>query len=277
MNLGYVHGFIIILFLCSSVNAQNSDGARFWKQPENHSLLLLTQTAGWHHDSLVVAEEKFTEMAETQNWLLTKANNLDNYFQSVVTLRRFSVIVFLLTSGPIFSEVHQASFKQFVDEGGAVVGVHSAADTNKHWPWFLQLIGAEFVGHPNIQNATMITETTTHPSTSFLPPTWQLTEEYYNFAKPLKFDDKKILLRVDENSYQGGIHGNPHPISWTKTHQPAGSRIWYTALGHTPQGYTGSAPWNMWFRAHLVAGVQWAANGTVEARARWQEFKKDIL
>lgn len=240
------------------------------------SVLVLTAMAGWEHDSVSNATALFRLHAEYRGWSLTVSSNPDEHFMSAAALRRFDVIVFLLTSGPLFSHIHKQSFREYVDEGGAVVGIHSAVDTNRDWPFFLKLFGAEFVGHPDIQWARMWTADRAHPTTAFLPETWEIEEEFYNFAEPLRLDDKDVLLSVDEESYEGGAHGTIHPISWTRSHLPAGSRVWYTALGHTREAYS-SFEWPYrQFQLHVALGVEWAANGTALARQRGSALLKDV-
>lgn len=72
-----------------------------------------------------------------------------------------------------------------------------------------------------------------HQSTRHLPRQWIREDEWYNF-KDLN-PNREVLLTLDEQSYEGGTHGEHHPISWC--HEYEGGRAFYTGLGHTPESY----------------------------------------
>jgi type 1 glutamine amidotransferase len=129
------------------------------------------------------------------------------------------------------------------------VGIHAATDTEYDWPWYNKLAGAYFESHPKQQNAVLQVVNNTHPPTSFLPNRWQRYDEWYNFKKPEP--DVKVLLKIDETTYEGGKMNNNHPMAWY--HAYDGGRAFYTALGHTDASY--SEPL---FLRHVLAGIQYA-------------------
>ena len=86
-------------------------------------------------------------------------------------------------------------------------------------------------------------------ATKGLPSEWNRTDEWYNF-KNLNAS-VKVLLTIDESSYQGGKNGNFHPMSWQ--HQFEGGRAFYTALGHTEASYQEPL-----FLKHLTGGILYA-------------------
>src|SRR5690606_7003198 len=117
----------------------------------------------------------------------------------------------------------------FIMNGGGFVGIHSASDTEYGWPFYGELIGAYFAGHPDPQTGTINIEDPDHPSTRALPSQWTRFEEWYNFqANPRP--SVSVLATVDESTYTGGTMGADHPIVWCR--EFAGGRSWYTALGH---------------------------------------------
>ena len=61
-----------------------------------------------------------------------------------------------------------------------------------------------------------------------------------------------VLLTADESTYQGGTHGDYHPMSWY--HEYDGGKSFYTALGHTVESYQDTL-----FLEHVRRGVMWAA------------------
>jgi type 1 glutamine amidotransferase len=58
------------------------------------------------------------------------------------------------------------------------------------------------------------------------------------------------VLRLDESSYQGGNHGEDHPIAWYREYE--GGRTFYTGLGHTEAAYDDPD-----FQKHLMGGIRY--------------------
>jgi glucose/arabinose dehydrogenase len=111
------------------------------------------------------------------------------------------------------------------------------------------MIGGSFKSHPANQEATLIINDKNHPSTDSLPATWTRTDEWYNF-KNLN-PDVKVLISIDEKSYQGGENGDKHPMAWY--HNFDGGRVFYTELGHTNESF--SEPL---YLKHILGGIQYA-------------------
>lgn len=188
---------------------------------------------------------------------LGKENNFDvdtSEDASVFTddqLKKYKAIIFLSPTGDsILNERQQASFKKFIHGGGGFVGIHAATDCLYSWDWYGKLVGAYFVKHPAIQQATLIVTDNTHISTKHLSQTWVHTEEWYNFKN--FNNDVKVLIKVDEKTYNGGTMGEFHPISWY--HEFDGGRAFYTALGHTAEDFNTDEI----FLKHVLGGIKYA-------------------
>ena len=145
-------------------------------------------------------------------------------------------VVFLLTSGDVLDPPQEAALQRYVEGGGGFVGVHSAANTETHWPFFGRLLGARFRGHPAVQVATVVVTDGAHPATRGLPHRQRRTDEWYAFrANPRPH--VHVLLRVDEHTYRPGAFamGRDHPIAWTQ--RIGAGRSFFTALGHAAATY----------------------------------------
>ena len=68
-------------------------------------------------------------------------------------LKKFDVIMFMLTTGDILNTEQQSALQEFIRSGKDFVGVHSASDTEYKWPWYTQLVGHTFYIHTEIQTA----------------------------------------------------------------------------------------------------------------------------
>jgi cytochrome c len=69
--------------------------------------------------------------------------------------------------------------------------------------------------------------------------------------------DVSVVLTVDESSYEGGTHGDYHPMSWY--HDYDGGRAFYTELGHTEASYTEEN-----YLKHLLGGIRYAIGDNEE-------------
>ena len=165
-------------------------------------------------------------------------------------LSKYRAVIFLNTTGDILNSSQKTAFQQYIEAGGGFAGIHSASDTEHNWGWYGGLVGAYFQSHPNIQTATIKVEDLSHPSTAFLAPSWQRTDEWYNFnVNPRGI--VHVLASLDESTYSGGTMGTDHPIAWCQTYD--GGRSWYTAGGHTKEAYSEEP-----FQQHILGGIQYA-------------------
>lgn len=216
-------------------------------------VLVFSKTSGFRHGSIPSAITALTELSQAHGFEVAFTEDATVF--NAANLAQYEAVVFLLTSGDVLNGTEQAAFEAYIRNGGGYVGVHSASDTEYSWPWYGQLVGSYFDNHPSIQNADVLLEDATHPSTQNLPATWQRNDEWYNFQsnpRASAASDIKVLLTLDEDSYNGGQMGDDHPISWY--HEYDGGRSWYTGMGHTNASYADAD-----FRSHLLGGILYAA------------------
>jgi cytochrome c len=212
--------------------------------------LVFTKTAGFRHDSIAAAIAAVQQLGDA-NCFAVEATEDAAIFNSS-DLERFTVVMFLLTTGDVLNEPQQVAFEQWLTTGRGWVGVHSAADTEYSWPFYGAMIGGYFAGHPAPQQATIHVEDAGHPSTDFLPAQWVRFDEWYDYL-PNPWPVVQVLLRLDESTYSGGQMGADHPIAWYQVYE--GGRVWYTGGGHTIESYS-----EVLFRRHILGGILWAAH-----------------
>ncbi len=213
------------------------------------AVLVFTRTTGFRHDSIPDAIAAVRRIA-SENGLAVDATEDPSAFTDA-NLAPYRAVLFLLTTGDVLDDEQQDAFERWIRAGGGWVGVHSASDTEYDWPFYGDLVGAYFAGHPEIQPAALRVEDRVHPATAALPEVWPRTDEWYNFrANPRP--SVHVLATLDESTYSGGSMGADHPIAWC--HEIAGGRAFYTAGGHTRESYAEPL-----FLAHLTGGILWAA------------------
>jgi type 1 glutamine amidotransferase len=226
-----------------------SAGAAAETAPASFTILVFSKTAAFRHESIADGIAAIRALGAEHGFAVDATEDAGRFNDE--TLARYRIVVFLLTTGDILDAGQKDALEHYVEGGGGFVGIHSASDTEHHWPWFGRLVGTWFANHPKIQRATVHIEDPDHPSTRGLPRDWERSDEWYNFVGNPR-GVVHVLASVDETTYSGGKMGSDHPIAWC--HGVKAGRSWYTALGHTRESY--SEPL---FREHLLGGIESAA------------------
>lgn len=238
-----VAGFLALLFVLSSCTPSGK------KQ-----ILVFSKTNGYRHESIETGIDAIRQLGQ-KNGFEVVATEADSVFTDDY-LSQFAALVFLNTTGEIFDPIQRIAFRRFIQAGGGFVGIHSAADTEYTWPWYNQLLGAQFHSHPAIQEAAITVADSDHPATQHLTDQWPRTDEWYNYQN--RYAPVTPLLLLDETSYEGGNQEGDHPIAWY--HDYDGGRAFYTGLGHTKESYAEPD-----FLQHILGGIQYAmGNGQLD-------------
>ncbi|MFC7381854.1 ThuA domain-containing protein [Sphaerisporangium rhizosphaerae] len=229
----------------------------------DYNVLVFSKTTGFRHDHIPHT------VAAIQKLGVAHKFNVDVYdpqlptvtlptspFLSLDTLKQYDTIVFESNvghPGPLDAITEQPNFEAYMAQGGGYVGIHGAADSFelRTWPWYGDLVGGFFTGHPNGQNGfgqcgscihtEVVTEDNTHPATKHLPAKWMTVDELYNFDRNMRAD-VHTLLSLNEDSYQRSLNSgnaatNPlrlmngdHPIAWCQNW--GGGKAFSNILGH---------------------------------------------
>ncbi|MGS0525634.1 ThuA domain-containing protein [Zobellia nedashkovskayae] len=216
------------------------------KEQTVDKILVFTKTAEFRHGSIEKGISTFNSLGAANNFEVDQTEDATDF--TLNNLSRYKAVVFLNTTGDVLNASEQIAFERYIQSGGSYMGVHAATDTEYDWPWYGELVGAYFNGHPDIQEATLNVVNRNHSSTSHLPSNWVRTEEWYNFKD---FNSDIIpLIQLDESTYTGGTNGVDHPFSWYHTYD--GGRAFYTAGGHANASYDEPD-----FRNHLLGGLMY--------------------
>lgn len=210
-------------------------------------LLVFTKTLGWRHKSIEKGVTTLEELGAAHNFKITQTE--DSLYFNAANLKKYKLVVFLSTTLDVLGADQQTAFEDYIRSGGNFMGIHAATDTEYDWPWYGRLVGAYFESHPNnpnVRKAKLKVLKKNHPSTVHLEDIWIRDDEWYNY-KSIN-PDIKVLITLDESSYEGGTNGANHPIAWY--HEFDGGRIFYTGGGHTKESYDEPA-----FRKHLLGGI----------------------
>ncbi|MFJ6609696.1 ThuA domain-containing protein [Streptomyces sp. NPDC091289] len=220
--------------------------------PTGHlsDVLVHTRTTAYRHDSIPAARTALRELGEEEGFTVETSEDPGVFTDASLAGR--SAVVFLSTSGEVLTPDGRAALRRWIAGGGGFMGVHSAACTEYDWPYYGELLGARFAGHPAFQPGTVLVEDRSHPATAHLPARWEWNDEWYDFRDTPRRPGVQVLASIDETGYEGGGMGPDHPLVWCK--ESGAGRSFYTSLGHAEEAYSAPA-----FRRHLLGGLRWTA------------------
>ncbi|PRY53443.1 ThuA domain-containing protein [Glycomyces artemisiae] len=217
------------------------------------TFLVFTKTTGFRHDSIPAGVDALRAIAAELGGKVEHTE--DAAVHDPVELAKFAAVVWLSASGDVLGELERAALADYVTGGGGWMGVHGASTAERSWPFYKELVGARFIGHPpGCTPGEIDVVAADHPSTAHLPKRWAWTDEWYSFdARP---EHVEVLLEADESTYEAGdlAMGAPHPLAWHRRLEAG--RCFYTALGHDVSAYEDPA-----FLGHLTGGLRSVVHG----------------
>ncbi len=230
---------IIIIVLLGALSISFANG-------QNEKILIFTKTKGFRHQSIEKGKKVIADLLENKGYRVDTTADASVFKDEI--LEQYAALIFLNTTGDLFDEQQQEALKQYVRDGGGIVGIHAATDAEYDWPWYGNMMGGYFQSHPKQQNATVKVIDKNHPATEMLPDEWNRWDEWYDF-KDMN-PNIKVLAKLDESSYKGGKMNDDHPIVWY--HEFEGGRIFYTGFGHTDETFGDEL-----FLKHLMGGINY--------------------
>jgi type 1 glutamine amidotransferase len=212
------------------------------------AILVFTKTTGFRHDSIPAGVAAVERIAADLGY--ETEHTEDAGVHNPVDLGRFAAVAWVSPSGDVLDELERAALADFVTGGGGWCGIHGASTAERSWPFFREIVGARFIGHPpGCTPGEIDVKDAAHPATAHLPKRWAWTDEWYSFDERPK--NVEVLLEADEDTYDTAdlAMGNPHPIAWHRRLEQG--RCFYTALGHAEEAYSDPV-----FLAHLKGGLE---------------------
>jgi type 1 glutamine amidotransferase len=219
------------------------------------NVLVFSKTTGYRHDSIPAGIRMFETLASRMRHFTITASEDATLFTSS-SLSKYTVIVLLQNIGDdIFTPTQLDALRDYVQNGGGVVAIHGAAAGMQGNAWYARLVGASFDMHPDAEPGTIVPESSSqdHFIMNCCGGREGWKDEWYNFhTHPRDNKNLDILLRGDPSSFQGGKHGDDHPLVWCQEFE--GGRVFFTALGHFDEAYE-----NEWFVGQVERGLLWVA------------------
>jgi len=178
-------------------------------------------------------------LEKTGEFELTLSAELDDL--KAENISKYDVVLFYGSGGNFTDPAQEQGLKQFVENGGGVVGVH-ATDAFKKSDVYWHMLGGRFTGHGGGTFPIIILDRN-HPITKGLE-NFEITDETYRNAihPKARLHD---LVRMDRGQEK-------QSMAWVQ--QYGKGRVFNTTLGH------GRPAWeNPSLQKMIVRGLYWAA------------------
>jgi uncharacterized protein len=246
-----------------------------------HKILFFSKSSGYEHSVISwgggqpsFADKIFTQLGEKNHWTFEFSKDGSKF--SPAYLAQFDAVIFyttgdLTTTGtdgqPGMTPAGKQALFDYVKGGKGFIGLHSATDTfhtdkdaglvpASDKDAYICMIGAEFLGHGDQQEATNAVTDSKFPGLAGAGKSFRFNEEWYalkNFNP-----DMHVLTVIDAPGMKGDQYKRPpYPTTWAR--QEGKGRVYYTAMGHRDDIWT-----NPVFQEMLVGAIHWTT-GDVKA------------
>jgi type 1 glutamine amidotransferase len=212
-------------------------------------LLVVTVVHGYRHEVIPVLSDVIESLGQESGLFGVDRADTDETLQAKTTpeaLRGYDGIVFANTAEEV-PVADRKAFVAWVEEGGALIGIHGAS-TVKGWPEYTALLGGQFDYHGEQATVTVRVDDASHPATREIPSPLKVHEEMYIYKG---FDRARVhmLLSLDRHPNTG----EPGFFPWAWTRTVGEGRVFHTGAGHREDIVTSE-----WFASHLRGGIRWA-------------------
>jgi type 1 glutamine amidotransferase len=252
-----------VALLVVSASAQRGRG----NQPRVRKAVLAwadTRNGIAQHDStshaLAVIERLGYESGAYDTYIRTDSNIISKQPQMTdgkpasggPSLENVDAIFFLGHREIQLDDRQKADLLSFVhDEGKGFVAAHTALTAFESWPAFGEMIGARYDGHPwNTAAGTVINEDPAFPATKALPPTFAMTDEFYQ-PKAFTRDALRVVLRLDVSKMPPNPENHradgDFPLAWAKMYGKG--RVFYASFAHAASGWDNPEVYRLYFEA----------------------------
>jgi type 1 glutamine amidotransferase len=211
---------------------------------------------GYVHDNLAMSAAAIKKMGAEKGFAVDVSD--DPAVFTDANLKQYAALVFCNSDNEAFSsDAQREAFKRYIEAGGGFVGIHSAAGSERDWPYYIQVLGGKFAAHPKMQPFTVRVTDPDFPAMKGQPASFEWTDECYFLdhlnpdIHPVLVTDRTKLSYLDALKIDVSSFPNPMPLAWY--HEFDGGREFYVALGHNKEDYANPILYGI-----IENGILWA-------------------
>jgi type 1 glutamine amidotransferase len=264
---------------------------------QKRRVLVFSATSGFRHNSIPFGKEALVRMGESTGAYEAVVSDDPANFEPEA-LREFDAVIMLNPTRDFFmpdpkkrEEFSDEDWNalqvrhnrlvdnlvEYIEQGGGLMGIHSATDACFNHSGYGETIGAYFWGHPWTarHRVTIVIEDKEHAT---IQPVFgdmddfELIEEIYQFReKPYSREKLRILMHIDPARSDPAENmrrkDNDYAVAWVK--MQGEGRVFYTSIGHNPHIF-----WDPLMLKHYLAGIQFAC-GDIEAETTPSQLRSD--
>ncbi|MCQ6563934.1 ThuA domain-containing protein [Paenibacillus mendelii] len=156
-----------------------------------------------------------------------------------------AVVVYTTGFADELTPERERGLLDFIESGGGFVGVHSAADSFRGSRRYIDMLGCEFLTHPDHHSfkVEIVNTDTDHPITTRME-SFTITDEMYHLQS---YDPSKVTVLAETN-----WQGRKLPLAYTKSYGQG--RVAYLANGHDLRAWIHPE-----FQKMLRRAIRWSA------------------
>ncbi len=234
-------------------------------------VVVVTATKGFRHSSIETAENVLATLGETSGDFTVvdvvrggPKGTDDAEVAEKLTLEKLKnvdAVIFANTTGDL-AIPDKDGFIRWIENGHALIGMHSGSDTFHGYPPFIKALGGEFRTHGAQVQIDAYNLDPSHPATKNFGPIYTVFDEIYQFTN---FNRGEVhgLLTLDKNP--NTLVPGDYPVAWCKN--VGKGKVFYTSLGHREDVWASEA-----YQKHILGGIRWslgleAGSGTPQDNA----------
>jgi len=178
----------------------------------------------------------------TGDFEITMSQDLDEL--KAENIKKYDVVLFYGSGNNFKDPAQEKGLCDFVRNGGAFAGIHSASDSFKKSDAYWELLGGRFAGHGG-GKFKLVIDDKEHPITKPMTDFEIQDETYRHRYHPKAEKELRHLLHMDRGKEQ-------QSMAWVRDYGKG--RMFYTSLGHGTPAWTNPA-----FQRLVTRGIYWAA------------------
>ncbi len=249
---------------------------------EAKKVIVCTVTTGFRHSSIGEAEKTLQMLADDSkafeivdfarqpegkpgdaSFDAGLKESLGKLSPANLKAKGIDAVIFANTTGDL-PLPDKEGFIEWINDGHAFIGMHSASDTFHKFPGYLDMLQGEFAGHGAQVPADLKAGDPKHPANGGIGETWDITQEEMYRIQHQDRDKVHVIWFLQHDPNDTAKTGY-NAVSWCR--EAGKGRVFYTSLGHREDLWSADPNLNdrknsveisKQYQAHILGGIKWA-------------------